>query len=348
MVSSFNPMTDPRWPRFLSHHPEASVFHTREWLSAIQQTYDYEPIAFTTSGGDELGNAVLFCQVDSWLTGKRLVSLPFSDHCQPLAKGDDLESILSYVRHGLSSSRQKYVELRPLPGHQEDAFQSGFHHSETFGFQSIDLRPDLKTIYQGFHDSCIRRKIKKAEKEQLSYEVGRSPELLRRFRHLLLITRRRHKLPPQPAAWFENIVNSLGPMATIHVVSKDQAPVASIVTLTYKTTMVYKYGCSDGRFNSLGGTPLLFWKAIQEGKEAGIQDFDLGRSGLDDKGLIDFKRHLGSVYSELSYYRNAQTRPGREVTQPAASISRLAREALVRLPDSLLAGVGQLMYRHIG
>ncbi len=31
-----------------------------------------------------LTDGVVFCEVDSWLTGRRLVSLPFSDHCEPL------------------------------------------------------------------------------------------------------------------------------------------------------------------------------------------------------------------------------------------------------------------------
>ena len=36
---------------------------------------------------EPLENGFLFCRVESWLTGRRLVSLPFSDHCEPLCKG---------------------------------------------------------------------------------------------------------------------------------------------------------------------------------------------------------------------------------------------------------------------
>ena len=32
----------------------------------------------------ELANGIVFCRVESRLTGRRLVSLPFSDHCDPL------------------------------------------------------------------------------------------------------------------------------------------------------------------------------------------------------------------------------------------------------------------------
>ncbi|MEK7349845.1 MAG: hypothetical protein AAB177_03170, partial [Nitrospirota bacterium] len=85
MVSSLNrviytidPLRDDRWAELTARHPRSSVFHTSGWLRALQTTYGYEPVAFTTSPPSrELKNALLFCVVRSWLTGDRLVSLPF-------------------------------------------------------------------------------------------------------------------------------------------------------------------------------------------------------------------------------------------------------------------------------
>jgi lipid II:glycine glycyltransferase (peptidoglycan interpeptide bridge formation enzyme) len=220
-----------------------------------------------------------------------------------------------------------------------------FKKSETFGFHRIDLKPDLSAIYRGFHDSCIRRRIKRAEREGLSYETGRSEELLQKFSYLLLLTRRRHKLPPQPAIWFRNLAHYLGEALKIHVLSKDSRPVASILTLHYKKSVVYKYGCSDAQFNNLGGTPLLFWNAIRQSKAMGAEEFDLGRSALQDPGLIAFKEHLGAAGSNLRYYRT----PARSVAQEGAqSGNSWTRQALARLPDPLLIGAGRLLYRHWG
>jgi hypothetical protein len=346
-VYKFDPMTDSRWTKFLAIRSDASIFHTKEWLDALRLTYGYEPVAFTTSGGEDLSNAVVFCQLKSWLTGRRLVSLPFSDHCQPLATGRDLESILEYLQNQRGAERLKYIELRPLAVDSNvfDA-QTSFGNCEVFSLQKIDLRPDINTIYRDFHDSCVRRKIKRAERENLAYESGRSEELQQKFRHLLLLTRRRHKLPPQPAGWFRNIVDSLGEMVTIHLLSKGTIPVASILTLTYKKSVVYKYGCSDVQFNNLGGTPLLFWKVIQQAKVMGSEELDLGRSSYEDPGLIAFKEHLGGVSSELRYYRNPD--PQMKVKSSNSGKSPLARRALARLPDPLLAAAGKLFYRHLG
>jgi hypothetical protein len=347
-VQELNPISDHRWLDFVGRHPDASVFHTREWLRAISNTYGYEPVAYTTSRGDELSNALVFCRISSWLTGKRLVSLPFSDHCQPLANVSDLRAILHHLKQQRRFTQHKYIELRPVSMdiYREAEFE--LTKSESFRFQQIDLRPDVKGIYSRFHESCIRRKIKRAERETLVYESGRSEDLLKKFRHLFLLTRRRHKLPPQPAAWFYNIVDCLGHMVTIHVASKGAIPVASIVTLSFKNTVVYKYGCSDAQFSNMGGTQLLFWKAIQQAKDAGMEKFDLGRSDHNDEGLIAFKGHLGAASSDLYYYRDSTSPIAAGSAKSPKWASSLMREALVHLPDHLLARAGQILYRHMG
>jgi len=343
-VYSIDPTQDPRWAEFVSRNEQSSIFHTREWLLALRHTYRYDPIVFTTTSPAELqiANGIVFCQVSSWLTGRRLVSLPFSDHCQPLVSG---AADLAVVLKSLEGCRKwKYVELRPATDDMLRALRTTFNKSESFQFHKIDLRPTLHAIYQTLHDSCIRRKIKKAEREGLAYEVGRSDLLLAKFHHLLLLTRRRHQLPPQPLGWFRNLVGFLASGLTIRVVSYGAVPIASMITLLHKNTLTYKYGCSDARFHNLGAMPWLFWRAIQESKELGATEFDLGRSDPADAGLLAFKGHLGAVRSELNYYRS----PGVPVRSAAGSGAALLRQTYARMPDLVFAGMGRLVYRHLG
>ena len=340
-VHELNPCTDVRWPALLEQHPQSSIFHTQGWLRALQCTYGYKPVAFTTSSGDTLTNAILFSENKSPLTGRRLVSLPFSDHCEPLADNAELHEILQHLAAIRAKRGWRYIELRPTRQLDVGSFQD----ADRFSLHKIDLHPPLPVIQRGLHDSCVRRKIKRAEREELHYEEGRSQDLLDRFRTLLLLTRRRHKLPPQPAAWFQNVIRHLGANATIHMVSKNGQPAASILTLRHKQVLTYKYGCSDASMNNFGGTPFLFWRVIQQAKQDSITEFDLGRSSSDDPGLIVFKEHLGGVSSDLVYARSPAPTSKRS-SNPAAA--NMVREALTRLPDPLFAGVGRLMYRHIG
>jgi len=280
-IHTLNPLQDSRWPEFLQRHTAASVFHTPGWLDALRRTYGYEPTVFTTqSSGKELQNGIVFCRVQDWLRGSRMVSLPFSDHCQPLVDSEEnLELLLGALRQNQEREKWKYIELRPLaPWKTGQENQTSFARGEEFIFHTLDLRPSLDTIFHNFHKSCVLRKIHRAEREDLDYEIGRSESLLAKFYHLLLLTRRRHQLPPQPLTWFRNLADCLGDRLAIRLVSKDGQPIASILTMSFKNSLVYKYGCSDARYHNLGGMPLLFWKTIQEGKACGAREFDLGLS----------------------------------------------------------------------
>ncbi len=122
-VYELDPLSDPRWPALVAAHPKASVFHTRAWLSALQATYGYRPLVLTTCApGVPLTDALVFCEVSSWLTGRRLVSLPFSDHCEPLT--DDpatLHALLLHARQAVDRGDSKRMEVRPHSAPTEEA-----------------------------------------------------------------------------------------------------------------------------------------------------------------------------------------------------------------------------------
>jgi CelD/BcsL family acetyltransferase involved in cellulose biosynthesis len=344
-VYKLNPLEDPRWQDFVDRHPRGSLFHTTYWLKALQRTYGYEPIVYTTTPpGKELSNGIVFCRIRSWVSGSRLVSLPFSDHCEPLADAQDMSELMDWLRASRQRKQWKYIELRPLS--PEGASRTwDLPKSESFSLQVLDLRPSVDTLFRNFHKSCVQRKIQRAERENLTYEEGRSDALLKKFYDLLLLTRRRHGLPPQPLVWFRNTVACLDDRVLIRVASKDGQPVASIVTMQYKDVLIYKYGCSDSRFNNLGGNSLLFWKAIQDAKHSGLQKYDLGRSEPDNSGLVSFKENWGAVSSPLDYYRLPARQP---FHANSGWRTRLAKGIFSVMPDALLAASGRLLYRHIG
>jgi hypothetical protein len=320
------------------------VFHSSGWLEALRHTYGYEPVVYTTTPpGQELSNGIVFCRIQTWLSGGRLVSLPFSDHCQPLIEGQSFSEIMDWLNSSRFLKHWKYVELRPLSS--TDPLRSELTKSESFSLQILDLRPGLDVLFRNFHKSCVQRKIHRAERERLTYQEGRSESHLAQFYDLLLLTRRRQGLPPQPLLWFRNVVRSLGESILIRIASKDGQPIAAIITLQFKDALVYKYGCSDSRFNNLGGNSLLLWKAIQDAKQAGHHQFDLGRSEIDNLGLISFKENWGAASVPLHYYRLP--------AQHAAQLNsgwrgRVAKNVFSIMPDSVLSATGKLLYRHIG
>src|SRR5260370_39896401 len=50
-----------------------------------------------------LESGIVLCRVESWLTGCRLVSLPFSDHCQPIGEKRDLQILIAAIEEEMRS-----------------------------------------------------------------------------------------------------------------------------------------------------------------------------------------------------------------------------------------------------
>lgn len=337
-----DPLADPRWTDLLHRSPRASVFHARDWLEALHRSYGYVPLAFTASASAEpLRNALLFCRVSSWFTGRRLVSLPFSDHCDPLVDDpDELSRMFQAVTRLGRHETGRYVEIRPTAGNDARGL---FKAEARFCLHVLDLRRPLDDIYRGLHRSCIQRAIKRAEREGVRCETGNAQSLLAEFYRLHTLTRRRHLAPIQPLAWFQCLGACFGDRLRIYAAIHSERVTAAILTLRSERTCVYKYGCSDPEFNRLGCTPLLFWNAIRDAHADGMTTFDLGRSDLDNPGLITFKDHLGAQRTPLTYFRFSP-RVVREA-QPAWS-PRLARRTYALVPGRLREFLGTRLYRH--
>jgi CelD/BcsL family acetyltransferase involved in cellulose biosynthesis len=341
---TLDPLSDNRWDELVARHPQASAFHQRGWLEALARTYGYKPIVVTSAPASKpLSDGVVLCRVSSWLTGTRMVSLPFADHCEPLLNdsGDSAE-FLSWLREECDRQRWKYVELRPL-SLIPDA-RCALKQGRSYCFHELDMRPSLGQIFRGLHKDSIQRRIRRAEREGLAYEVGRSGELVDEFYRLLLITRRRHQLLPQPRAWFKNLVECMGDTVQIRLARKSGIPIAAMLTLRHRSSVIYKYGCSDEKFHNLGGMPLLFWRLIEESKASGVGQIDFGRSDLDNQSLAVFKDRFGTTRTVLTYYRYPKPE-GREAIE---ADRQAIRQFFSILPDVVFSAAGRVLYRHMG
>lgn len=347
-LHQIDPTHDPRWEEFVRRHPKASVFHTVGWLRALRKTYGYEPVVYTTSSAtDELKNGLVFCRVNSWLTGRRLVSLPFSDHCDPLCDStDELSFLIRYLQSALNHEHWKYLEFRPTNGrfgHTSEA--AAFVPTAKYYLHKLDVRPELDRLIRSFDKDSVQRRIKRADRADLSEKHGASDNLLKDFYRLFIITRSRHNLPPIPLAWFRNLIRSMGRELEIRVAYQGRSAVASILTLRFRDVLYYKYGCSDTRLNRLGAMPWLLWRAIAAAKSDGVTEFDLGRTQRDNAGLLAFKNHWVPEPTSLVYWNF----PGIPSLDSADGWKlRLAKRVFSCMPGRLLAVTGRLIYRHIG
>ena len=83
-----NPLDIQNWNEFILQHPDYSFFHSSYWSKVLRDTYNYKPYYFTIEKEGVLLAVVPLMIVNSYFTGKRAVSLTFSDYCEPLISDD--------------------------------------------------------------------------------------------------------------------------------------------------------------------------------------------------------------------------------------------------------------------
>lgn len=347
-IYKIDPLTDERWTKFVNNCSHASIFHSEQWLRAIHRTYGYKPVVFTTSPlTGELKNGILFCHVGSWLTGTRMVSVPFSDHCEPLVDtAAELEFLLNCLRTDMEHRDWSYIEIRPVNGRFENTSQkAGFVPASFYYIHRIDLRPPLEQIFASLNKDSVQRRIRRAQKAGVTRTCGRSEALLKDFYGLMVLTRKRLGIPPQPYSWFSNLMNCMDDALEIRVAYWSGRPIAAVLTVRFRNTVCYKYACSDAQYHKLAAMPALLWDIIKNSKDAGMEEVELGRSSSSDKGLINFKTHWTKKFSQLVYWRYPKPR---HITSDDSWTMKVMKPVFGYMPKRMLPIAGRLLYRHIG
>ncbi len=223
-----NPLEESGWDAALESYPASSIFHTAAWAAVLQSSYGYIPVYFALRESGRLRALLPLMEVDSWLTGKRGVSLPFTDDCEPLCSDPGaLAGVFQKVMEYAKERDWNYLECR---GGKE--FFAGASVSTAFYGHRLMLAGGEDAMFAKV-ESAVRRAIRKAEKGGVNIEFSQSMDAMRTFYDLHCKTRNRHGLPPQPFRFFHNIHDHilLKNRGFVVLARYQQVPVASAVQL---------------------------------------------------------------------------------------------------------------------
>lgn len=281
-------------------------------------------------------------EIKSILTGKRGVSLPFTDECQPLAKDhQQFKNLLECVLLQGNKAGWRHVEIRGGRRNISKApsYSSYFKHT-------LSLDADIENVFKGFK-SNVRRNIKHAQRERLQVIISSTWESILAFCRLNCLTRKIHGLPPQPLKFFKNIFK--------HIIAKDKGfvvlalhrmrPVAGAVFFHFKDLGIYKYGASERAFLNLRPNNLVMWEAVRWFGKNGFRKLNFGRTEPQNEGLLQFKNAWGANEEKIYYYKY-DLRKDQFVSAKTALKSSYA--FFKHLPIPLLRLTGNLLYRHVG
>jgi Acetyltransferase (GNAT) domain len=342
MIRIVNPLTYPDWNNVLFSCPGASFFHTSTWANVLKKSYHYEPRYLTMEENGTM--AVLpIMEVNSPITGRRGVSLPFSDYCEPIVSDDDqFEKIFAYICNYGKKNGWRYIEIR---GGQK--FLDNNEPSECYFGHTLDLTKDIEKIFSNLRDST-KRNIKKAEKDGVQVVISYSLDSMNQFYRLNCLTRREHGLPPQPYYFFKNIHDEiiLKHLGFISLASHENIAIAGNVYFLFGEKAIYKYGASDRTYQHFRANNLVMSEAIKWCREKGYRELCFGRTETDNDGLRQFKSGWGTREQIIKYYKYDFQK--HSFTRRHPHISVFQHTIFNKMPIPMLNALGNLLYKHMG
>jgi len=341
-LAEINPLHGTAWDDAAGANSRASLFHGSAWARVLHDTYRFTPLYFAAEQPGAEPAVLCLAEVNSWVTGKRGVGLPFTDECGPLeSKGQTFAKLLEHAR-GLGDSRGwRTLELR---GSSEDLPESS--HSLGFYKHSLDLSAGLGAISAAC-DASVRRAIRKAEAAGVRVRLEKSFEAISSYFELHCATRHKHGLPPQPFLFFQNIHRHIiqPGLGFVALAELGEKPVAGAVFFLHKGKSMYKFGGSTPAGEAVRANNLVMWKAIEGCVEKGAKSLDFGRTSCSNEGLRRYKQQWGTRESMLNYLKWNYSARGymRDTDRSSGWQNRFFRSC----PGRISRLLGTLIYPHI-
>ncbi|HZD11045.1 MAG TPA: GNAT family N-acetyltransferase [Candidatus Binatia bacterium] len=343
-LDHIDPIADTRWDALVRSRP-SSVFHSPAWLRVLRDTYDFDLRALILS--DKSGEStagIAYCSIDDMMD-PRIVSLPFSDFCDPLvgdrASWSLLVETLLEQDHRLSM-RCLHNDLPLRDERLSTTYRARWH--------CVDLQRSADAVWDSL-DGSARRAIRKARAKGVEVHIADDKADLRAFFLLHLGVRKyKYNLLAQPYRFFERIWDHFLAQGdgALMLASHEGQVIGGVLFLEWQNKLYYKFNASDPDQIALRPNDLVVWEGIKYGIGKGHTYLDFGLSDWDQEGLLRYKRKYASEEKTISFLSYAPP----DSPSPAEKQMRTLLPQITDLfvaesvPDEVSEKAGDILYRY--
>lgn len=343
-LKHIDPRLDPIWLKLLEKYP-SSVFHSPAWLDVLAATYNFEPTAYVAvdDDGEPLYGIPYFHIQD--ITGADVLSLPFSDFCDPLVESQEQWDALMDGLLELDCPITVRALNNDIPRNDER-----FYERSKAKWHGIDLTMSEEEIWSSMSSSA-RRAVRRGEKQGTRAKAVNSKDGIQAFYNMHLHVRKdKYELLSQPYAFFENIWERFiqHDRGTVMLALLDDQVIGAIVYLIWNDTLTYKFNASLNEYLEYRPNDIIIWEGIQWGKARGCTKFDFGLSDWDQEGLLRFKRKFATEEKTISFLHHVPEGRDNVNKGPIRSVFGQLTALLTdeSVPDHITAKAGEILYRY--
>lgn len=270
-----------RYSDLLDSSDGASVYQTVEWLEVFKSLSC--EVAFVDAGGGALVPFV--CKGRGPL--RRAYSLPYDTYGGPVGL-NGTKVCFDEVAKTLDVPSVRLVDYSSKLKKTVSTVEDTWTHL-------IDLSKGYDKVAAAY-TRMNRRAIAQAGKRGLRIKLVERDEEIPAFHRLYCRTSLKHGTRPLPLRFFEAIFHTMVPkrMAAFYIAIHGGGVVAGNLVLRYRGCAYDWAWAYDEAYLYLRPTNALIDRAIEDATEAGAEQFNLGTSPSNGKGIIDFKEGFGA------------------------------------------------------
>ncbi len=320
---------------FLATQPGATPFHRRAWIEAVTRACGHKSVYFIA--GDSVVTGLLpLHAVRSILFGRALVSTGFAVGGGILATTAEAVEALGRAAWALAEELScTSVELRggAVPDGWSENNTTYLGHER--GLAADDDRELLAIPRKQ------RAEVRKALSNGLTVDLGD------RAAHYAVYAESVRNLgtPVFPRSLFAAVLDAFGTDADVLTIRKDGTPLASVLSLYHRGTVMPYWGGGTAAARALRANDMMYFALMRHARERGCVRFDFGRSKIGT-GAAAFKHNWGFAAAPMHYALRA-TGAARSVNPLDPKYSRKV-EMWRRLPLPIANRLGPLIARGLG
>ncbi len=337
---------DPNeWDRFVDTHPEGRFSHLTRYQKVIEKTYALKGFSIGLFTDNRLRGIFPSVLVSSFLSKKKLVSMPFSDYGGMLLAADlelpadRLESVLNSL---LEKSGAECIEIRGPYRFGGVAYNRSLLEYKDCSYATIEL--ENPALMERKVRRNVRADLRKAYSGSLMARVDSSEEAIRTiFFPLYLKAMKKFGTPPHSIDFFCNMKSIMGERIILISALCNDRPVAVVLAVKSSSRLHGCYIASDVNYIHMRPNHLTIWELIKWGynNNCNILDFGVARY----EGQKRFKAAWGSVFKDYNYYFYPPNIRLPQVYLRPSAVNKLWSKYV---PNTLAEKLGPFIRRRLG
>lgn len=342
-----------KWDLFVEKHPRGSIYHLSGWKKVLEESFRHirgQIIVIWDERANEIVAGLPVYYVNSMFTGKRLVSAPFANFCDPLiSNSEEGDRLSDYLIEIYNQKCQSYIEVKARQNYNflKDAEFSAsaqyLHH-----FLPLELSPEV--LFKQFHKKAVRIPISKALKNNLSLRLAESEYDVSLFYQIYLKARKRIGLPAIPHKFFLKLWEVFYHSKRMELIlcTMHGNVVGGSILLKFKEWVFIEFGHDLFEYRKLGVSQFLDWTAIKLADQEGYKFISFGRTYCNNKGLIVHKERWATTAEYLFTQIYPKTSCLNEEGKEASWQYRMIRQMCKKSPSPFYNLISAEVYRHLG